>query len=121
MRSLNSGDVAGVDAYINQADPDIRPRLEQIRSIIAQEAPEAIEKISYGMPTFYLHENLVHFAAAKHHIGFYPTPTGVEAFKSELVGLKWSKGAIQFPHNTPLPEALIRNIVRFRVHEVLGK
>ena len=97
------------------------PLLERLRTIIAQEAPEAIEKISYGMPTFYLHGNLVHFAAAKHHIGFYPTPSGVEAFKSELEGLKWSKGAIQFPYDAPLPEALIRKIVRFRVFEVLGE
>jgi uncharacterized protein YdhG (YjbR/CyaY superfamily) len=121
MKPSDNTDVAKVDAYINQADPDIRPRLGLIRTIIREEAPEAIEKISYGMPTFHLHENLVHFAAAKHHIGFYPTPSGVEAFKAELEGLKWSKGAIQFPHNAPLPEELIRKIVRFRVHEVLGK
>lgn len=112
---------AEVDEYINKVDPDIRPRLEQIRTIIAQEAPEAIEKISYGMPTFYLQGNLVHFAAAKHHIGFYPTPSGVEAFKSELSGFSWSKGSIRFSYDRPLPEDLIRRIVRFRVHEVLGK
>jgi uncharacterized protein YdhG (YjbR/CyaY superfamily) len=121
MSSSDGRAITSIDAYINQADPNIQPRLRQLRAIIREEAPEAIEKISYGMPTFYLHGNLVHFAAAKHHIGFYPTPSGVKAFKSVLKGLVWSKGTIRFPHDAPLPESLIRNIVRFRVAEALRK
>ena len=109
-----------IEAYISQAEPSFREKLNELYAIIREEAPEATEKISYGMPTFHLKENLVHFAASKHHIGFYPTPSGVAAFKHELGPYKWSKGTIQFPSEKPLPVELIRKIVRFRVKEVKG-
>jgi uncharacterized protein YdhG (YjbR/CyaY superfamily) len=95
----------------------VQARLRKIRATIRRGAPEAVEKISYGMPTFYLHRNLVHFAAFDHHIGFYPTPSGIARFLVELEGYKSSKGAVQFPHSEPLPLALIAQIVEFRVAE----
>jgi uncharacterized protein YdhG (YjbR/CyaY superfamily) len=113
--------ISVIDEYIRTCPESIRATLQLLKNIISQEAPGAIEKISYGMPTFYLKENLVHFAVAKRHIGFYPTPSGVTAFESELGAYKHSKGAIQFPLDKPLPEDLIRRIVGFRVREVVEK
>lgn len=110
-----------IDAYIAQADPAVRARLEQIRALCHELAPEASEKISYQMPTFFLEGNLVHFAAFKEHIGFYPTPSGTEAFQAELTPYKSGKGSIQFPLNQPLPLDLIRRIVEFRVAETKAK
>ncbi len=79
------------------------------------------ETISYQMPTFTLHGNLVHFAAHKNHIGFYPTPSGIRNFQDEFTDYKWSKGAVQFPLDRPIPFELIARIVRFRVEEMLVK
>ena len=110
--------ISDIDTYIADCDVSAQPLLQQVRQLIREEAPDAIEKISYGMPTFYLHENLIHFALAKHHIGLYPSPSGVQAVIAQLDGYRWSKGAIQFPLDQPLPEDLIRPSVRFRVHEV---
>ena len=93
----------------------VTPR--QIRAIIREEAPDAIEAISYQMPTFKLTGNLVHFAAFKHHIGFYPTPSGTEKFQKEISPYQSGKGSIQFPLKQPIPYELIRKIVRFRVAE----
>ena len=95
--------------------------LTKIRSVIKESGLEAVEKISYQMPTFYLKGNLVHFAAYQHHIGFYPTPSGIEAFKSELSIYKWAKGSVQFPLDQPIPYQLISKIVKFRVAENLKK
>ena len=106
-----------IDEYIAAQPKTVQSRLQQIRSAIAQVAPDASEKISYQMPTFYLNGNLVHFAAFENHIGFYPTPGGVKAFQEELSGYKYAKGSIQFPINRPVPLTLIRKIVRFRVEE----
>lgn len=103
--------------YLQQFPVDIQERLATLRALIQEEAPEAIEKISYGMPTFVLKKNLVHFAGYQKHIGFYPTPSGVRAFSDQLKEYKTSKGAIQFPNNQPLPLELIRQIVQFRVKE----
>lgn len=106
-----------IDDYINQYPEDVRVVLEELRHVIKEEAPDATEKISYQMPTFYLNGNLVHFAVQKNHIGFYPAPSGVAAFKEELTDYKTSKGAIQFPLTKPIPYELVRRIVRFRVEE----
>ena len=89
--------------------------------MIHQAAPEATEKISYQMPTFYLRGNLVHFAAFKHHIGFYPVPSGIAAFEEELAPYKRSKGAVQFPLDQAMPHELISKIVKFRAAENLKK
>ncbi|KGR76726.1 iron chaperone [Ureibacillus manganicus] len=106
-----------IDEYILQFPEDIQEILNTIRKEIKEIAPNADEKISYGMPTFVLERNLVHFAAYKNHIGFYPTPNGIERFKEELSEYKTSKGAIQFPIEKPIPYELISKIVKFRVAE----
>jgi uncharacterized protein YdhG (YjbR/CyaY superfamily) len=110
-----------IDEFISRYPENIQKLLSQLRSTIKKAAPEASEKISYGIPTFYLHGNLVHFSAYKNHLGFYPTSSGVKTFKEELVGYKCAKGSIQFPVNKPLPIKLISNIVKFRVNENLNK
>lgn len=106
-----------IDEYILQFSQELQGKLNRIRTVIKEAAPNASEKISYGMPTFYLDGNLVHFAAFKQHIGFYPTPSAVDFFKDELKSYKTSKGAIQFPYNKPIPYELIKKIVLFRVEE----
>jgi uncharacterized protein YdhG (YjbR/CyaY superfamily) len=110
-----------VDEYIRSFPELIQKKLEQMRGVIKKQAPQAEEKISYQMPTFYLNGNLVHFAGYSKHIGFYPTPGAIEAFKDELSKYKYSKGAVQFPLDKPLPLALIRKIVKFRVEENMKK
>ena len=106
-----------IDEYIAAFPPEVQERLKAIRQVIHEAAPQATEKISYQMPTFYLNGNLVHFAAFKSHIGFYPAPTGVEAFREEISQYKWSKGAVQFPLDQPVPYDLIRRMTEYRVAE----
>jgi len=96
---------------------NVKKTLTELREVVKKAAPEAVETIKYKMPTFYLSGNLVHFAAYKNHIGFYPTPSGITAFKKELTKYVTSKGAIQFPINQHLPFDLIKRIVEFRVNE----
>lgn len=110
-----------IDEYIKTFPPDIQDILQKMRRIIQEAVPEATEAIRYGMPTFKLKSNLVHFAAFKNHIGFYPTPSGIEAFKKEISQYKWAKGSIQFPLNKPIPFDLVKRIVDFRVQEVSHK
>ena len=110
-----------IDEYIASFPEDVQRKLEKLRQTIQETAPDALEKISYQMPTFTLHGNLVHFAAYKNHIGFYPTPSGIEKFQQELSDYKSSKGAVQFPLDQPLPTALVSQIVAFRVRENLEK
>ena len=107
-----------VDEYINQYTGEVKTRLEKIRKVIKKTAPDATETISYRMPTYRKGKNLVHFAGFKNHIGFYPTPSGIEAFQDELKEFKTSKGAIQFPHGKPIPYDLIKRIVQYRVQSV---
>jgi uncharacterized protein YdhG (YjbR/CyaY superfamily) len=106
-----------IDEYIDMFPEDMRTILNGLRQAIREAAPEAEETINYQMPTFTLNGNLVHFAAFKNHIGFYPTPTGIEAFKEELAPYKGAKGSVQFPIDQPLPLPLIRQIVEYRVKE----
>jgi uncharacterized protein YdhG (YjbR/CyaY superfamily) len=110
-----------IDAYIASYPKDIQEILEKVRMTIRENAPGADEKISYGIPTFYLNGNLVHFAAYKRHIGFYPTSSGIEKFKKELSVYKGAKGSVQFPLDKPIPYDLISEIVRFRVKENLAR
>lgn len=110
-----------IDDYIKASPKEARDILEIIRAAIQQAAPDAKEKISYGMPTFELHGNLVHFAAFKNHIGFYATPTGHDKFHKELAKYKHGKGSVQFPRDEPMPLELISKIVKFRVRENLAK
>lgn len=109
--------VKNIDEYIGQAPVEVRERLEIIRKTIQKAASEAKEKISYAIPTFTYHGNLVHFAAFKGHLSFFPASSGVSAFKKELTEYKTSKGTIQFPLDKPLPIGLITKIVKFRVKE----
>jgi uncharacterized protein YdhG (YjbR/CyaY superfamily) len=110
-----------IDEYIATFPTETQKALKELRSAIKAAAPEAEEKISYQMPTFTLKGNLVHFAAHKSHIGFYPTPSGIQKFESELSKYESSKGAVQFPMDKPLPLKLIAKIVKFRVAENLQK
>lgn len=110
-----------IDEYILQFPEEVQEKLDTLRKVIKDSAPDSTEKISYQMPTFYLHGNLVHFAAYKNHIGFYPAPSGIEAFKHKLSEYKSSKGAVQFPNEKPLPYELISEIVKFRVAENIKK
>lgn len=113
--------IINIDAFISGFPPETQEILEQLRATIKNAAPDAEEKISYGIPTFSLKGNLVHFAAYKHHIGFYPGASGIEAFKNELTPYKLSKGTVQFPLGQPLPLGLITQMVLFRVKENLKK
>jgi len=106
-----------IDEYISTFPEDVRNILNTLRQTIKEVAPDAQETINYQIPTFTLHGNLVHFAAFKNHIGFYPTPSGMEAFKKELSSYKSAKGSVQFPIDQALPLPLIRRIVEYRVKE----
>ncbi|WP_238882849.1 DUF1801 domain-containing protein [Clostridium sp. YIM B02551] len=110
-----------ISEYILKFPAEIQDILNALRKVIREAAPEADEKISYQMPTFVFHGNLVHFAAYKNHIGFYPTPSAISAFKAELSEYKGAKGSVQFPIEKPLPYELISRIVKFRVDENIIK
>jgi uncharacterized protein YdhG (YjbR/CyaY superfamily) len=110
-----------IDEYIADFPPDTQKILQKIRLTVRKAAPQAEETIKYRMPTFTLNGNLVHFAAFKNHIGFYPTPTGTKEFQKELSVYKGAKGSVQFPLDQPIPFGLISKIVKFRVKENLAK
>ncbi len=110
-----------IDEYLEAFPVEIREKLEQLRATVKAAAPAAEERISYRMPAFYLHGNLVYFAAFKDHIGFFPTSSGVAAFETELAPYKASKGTVRFPLDAPLPLKLVAKIVRFRAAENLKK
>lgn len=112
---------SSIDEYIATFPQDKQALLETVRATIKATAPQAQELISYQMPAFALKGNLVYFAALKNHIGFYPTGSGIEAFKAEMSGYEVSKGSVKFPLDQPLPLELISKIVQFRVNENLGK
>ncbi len=110
-----------VDEYIATFPRNVQSILQELRQVIRNSAPQAEEAISYQMPTFKLNGNLVYFAAFKSHIGFFPTSSGVEAFKEELSDYETSKGTIRFPLDKPIPFDLVRKIVKYRVKENLNK
>ena len=111
-----------VDEYIAAFPPEVRERLEQMRAIIHEAAPDAVVTISYGIPTFDLNgRHLVHFGGFKSHVGFYPVPSAMEAFSEELAPYKKGKGSARFPLGQPLPEDLVRRIVEFRLAETERK
>jgi uncharacterized protein YdhG (YjbR/CyaY superfamily) len=108
-----------IDQFISNYPPEVQTILQKIRALIQKSAPGAEEAMSYGIPTFKLNgKNLVHFSAFKEHIGFYPTPMGIEKFKKELSAYEGAKGSVKFPLNKPIPYALITKIVQFRVKDV---
>ena len=106
-----------IDEYIAGFPIEVQQIMQKIRATIHEAAPGAVETISYQIPTFTLHGNLVHFAAYKRHIGFYPTSSGIEKFKKEIAAYKWAKGSVQFPLDQPIPYELISRITAFRVAE----
>ena len=107
-----------IDDYISKFSEEVIRRLQKIREVINEAAPNSVEAISYGIPTFKQGTNLVHFAGYKKHVGFYPNPSGVEAFREELSEYEVSKGTVKFHHDKPVPYDLIKRIVEFRVNEV---
>jgi uncharacterized protein YdhG (YjbR/CyaY superfamily) len=110
-----------IDAYIAAFPEDIRKKLEKLRKAIQAAAPRAEEAIAWGMPTFRLNGNLVHFAAFKDHISLFPSSSPIPAFRKDLASYKVSKGTIQFPLDRPIPLDLVKRIVKFRVRENLGQ
>ena len=116
MKSPNS-QWADIDGYIASQPDELREKLELMRQTIHKAAPGAIEVISYQMPAFKANKVLVYFAGYKNHIGFYPTSSGILNFQKELTSYKTSKGAVQFPHDKPLPLILISKMVKFRLKE----
>jgi uncharacterized protein YdhG (YjbR/CyaY superfamily) len=110
-----------IDEYIAGFSPDVQKVLTLVRTTISEAAPDAEEVIKYQIPTFVQTENLVHFAAFKDHVGFYPTPSGIEKFKDELSPYEGAKGSARFPIDEPMPLRLITKIVAFRVREVQAK
>lgn len=110
-----------IDQYIADFPIEMQKLLQQIRETIHKAVPEAKEVISYGMPAFKQNTVLVYFAGYAKHIGFYPTGSGIEAFKEEFTQYKWSKGAVQFPLDKPLPLDLITRITKFKGERDLEK
>jgi uncharacterized protein YdhG (YjbR/CyaY superfamily) len=111
----------GINEHIASFPKDVQSILEKVRGTIRKAAPKAEETINYGIPTFTLEGNLVHFAGFKSHIGFYPTPSGIEKFKAELSKYEGAKGSVKFPLDKPIPYTLISKIVKFRVKENLER
>lgn len=114
---IDKNKINNIDEYINEFPKDAQIKLQELRKVINDTAPEAIETISWQMPTFKLNGNLVHFAAFSKHIGFYPGSEAIIQFEKDLKEYKTSKGAIQFPLDKPIPFDLVKRIVEFRVKE----
>ncbi|PWG78489.1 iron chaperone [Pararcticibacter amylolyticus] len=114
---MNTDKPETIDGYISSFPEDIQKVLQEVRQTIRDAAPEASEAIKYAIPTFIQNGNLVHFAAFKNHIGFYPTPAGTETFAEELSVFKTGKGSVQFPLDQPMPLDLIKRIVQFRIKQ----
>jgi uncharacterized protein YdhG (YjbR/CyaY superfamily) len=110
-----------IDEYIAGYPPEVQEILQKVRKVIHAAAPEATEAIKYGIPTFILKGNLVHFGAFKEHLGFFPTPSGIVAFQEELAKYAQSKGTIRFPYSQPIPYDLITRVVKARVREVTAE
>lgn len=108
-----------IDEYISQFPSEVQQMLEEVRALVKKIAPKAEEAIKYNMPTFVLNGNLVHFAAFKNHIGFYPAPLAIDpAFEKDLAGYKTGKGSVQFPLDKSLPTSLITKIVKWRIKKM---
>ena len=119
MDMVSKSQFRTIDEYIAEFPENVRDILEELRRVIRQAAPQAQEAMRYGIPTFRLNGNLVHFAAFKNHIGFYPTPSAIEDFKEELSSYRQAKGSVQFPIDKQIPYDLIKKIVKYRVEESL--
>lgn len=120
-REVPKAEYTTVDEYIAGYDGEIRIRMEKLRNLILTCSPDITEKISWGMATFVLHGNLVHFSGQKQHLGFHPSPSAIVAFANRLGDYKYSKGTVQLPYEKPMPYDLIEEMVMFRVQEQLKK
>lgn len=109
--------VTNIDEYIAQYSEELQAILQKTRETIAKAAPQATEKLAYGVPTFYQGENLVHFGAFKKHLGFFPTPGAIQHFAEDLKGYKTAPGTVHFPYDKKIPYALIAKITKYRVRE----
>jgi uncharacterized protein YdhG (YjbR/CyaY superfamily) len=116
MKKYNS-----INEYISDFPKETQTKLQEMRKVIHETAPDATEKIAYGMPTFYQNGNLVHFAAFKNHIGFFPAPSGINAFEKEFSKYRTGKGTLQFSNDEEIPYDLIRKVTKFRLEENLKK
>lgn len=114
---MTEGKIQTIEEYISGYPPEIQEKMQALRKAINEAAPDSKEKISWGMPTFYLNGNLVHFAAHKNHIGFYPGLSGVEAFQEEGKEFIGTKSTFRFPYDKPIPLDLVMRVVQFRVAE----
>jgi uncharacterized protein YdhG (YjbR/CyaY superfamily) len=110
-----------IDEYIETFEPKIQKTLNEIRNFIKNEVPQASEKISYGMPTFFLDGNLIHFAAFKNHYSFFPSPSGINEFEKEIAPYRSGKGTLRFSMEQPIPYEIIRKVIQYRVAENLNK
>jgi uncharacterized protein YdhG (YjbR/CyaY superfamily) len=110
-----------VDEYISEYPEEVQKRLRDIRKAVKKAAPQAVEKVGYGMPAYTFKGMLLYFAAHTNHIGFYPGPSAIEVFKKELEDYETSRGTIQFPHNKIIPLRLIAEIVQFKARENIKK
>lgn len=119
--AMNKKTPKSIDDYVDRFPKEVQQLLQKVRLTIRKAAPKARETISYGIPTFSLDGNLVHFAAYKSHIGLYPGASGITAFKKELSAYRGAKGSVQFPLDEPLPLALVSRIVKFRVKQNSSK
>jgi uncharacterized protein YdhG (YjbR/CyaY superfamily) len=117
MEDIKSENIRTIDEYIAGFPPETQKTLHEIRNFIRAEVPEATEKISYGMPTFYLKGNLIHFAAFKDHYGFFPSPSGIDPFETELSPYRTGKGTLRFELNKELPWDILKKIIQFRKNE----
>lgn len=118
---MNQKRFENIDEYHKSHPPEIRVKLNEIRALIHKAAPEASEKISYNIPTFFLNRNLVHYAGYKNHIGFYPGGKALSEFPKDIQNFKYAKGSIQFPLDESLPTKLIERIVKFRLKEEINR
>jgi uncharacterized protein YdhG (YjbR/CyaY superfamily) len=119
-KRIPKSEIAAVDAYIEAAPDPARSRLLSLREAVRSEAPEAVERIAYGLPTWHFRENLIHLGAFARHVGIYPGPEAIVAFAHELAAYETSKGAIRVPYDAELPVELVRRITRWRVERVSG-
>lgn len=120
-RNIEKNIPSSVDEYIDRYDGEVRSRMKKMRELILSCSPDITEKISWGMATFVLNGNLVHFSGEKRHMGFHPAPEAIEAFKDKLTGYKCSKGTVQLPYDKPMPYDIIREMVEFRVEQMSKK
>ena len=118
VNTMRQAEYKNIDEYISLFPENVRGILQRMRQVIREAAPEAQETISYGIPTFKLKGNLVHFGGYKKHVSFYPSPSGIEAFSEELAAYETSRGTVKFPVDKPVPYELVKRMVEFRVKEV---